>query len=118
MHLVLDDPKKVTTWEIFDQIHGLILKDQRISPKSIAEQRGISRERLYKDSSLAIRGSVLREVAPKIKIHHPDPSTERNIKTVRQLEQTFESQCTMLKGRKQQLTSQCFCKGKKHTKKY
>jgi len=35
-------PKAVTTPEIIDQIHELILKDRRISAKSIAEQLGIS----------------------------------------------------------------------------
>ena len=39
-------PKTVTTAEIIDQIHELILEDRRISPKSIAEQLGISRERV------------------------------------------------------------------------
>jgi len=34
----------VTTPEIIDQIHELILEDRRISVKSIAEQLGISRE--------------------------------------------------------------------------
>jgi len=34
-------PKPVTTPEIFDQIHELILEDPRISAKSIAEQLGI-----------------------------------------------------------------------------
>jgi len=37
-------PKTVTTQEIIDQIHELILDDRRISAKSIAEQLGISRE--------------------------------------------------------------------------
>jgi len=36
--------KSVTTLEIIDQIHELILEDHRISAKSIAEQLGISRE--------------------------------------------------------------------------
>jgi len=36
----------VTTPEIIDQIHQLILEDRRISAKSIAEQLGISRERV------------------------------------------------------------------------
>ena len=36
--------KTVTTPEIIDQIHDLILEDPRISAKSIAEQLGISRE--------------------------------------------------------------------------
>jgi len=37
-------PKTVTTLEIIDQIHELILEDRRISAKSIAEQLGISHE--------------------------------------------------------------------------
>ena len=37
-------PKTVTTPEISDHIHELILGDRRISTKSIAEQLGISRE--------------------------------------------------------------------------
>jgi len=36
----------VTTPEIIDQIHEIILEDRRISAKSIAEQLGISRERV------------------------------------------------------------------------
>jgi len=36
----------VTTPEIIDQIHELILEDRQISAKSIAEQIGISRERV------------------------------------------------------------------------
>ena len=39
-------PKTVTTPEVIDQIHELILEDRRISAKSIAEQLGISRERV------------------------------------------------------------------------
>ena len=45
-------PKTVTTPEIIDQIHELILEDRRISAKSIAEQLGISRERI---------GSIIHE---------------------------------------------------------
>ena len=37
-------PKTVTTPEIIDQIHELILEDRRISAKSTAEQLGISHE--------------------------------------------------------------------------
>ena len=37
-------PKTVTTPEIIDHIHQLILEDSRILAKSIAEQLGISRE--------------------------------------------------------------------------
>jgi len=39
-------PKTVTTPEIVDQIHELILENRRISAKSIAEQLGTSRERV------------------------------------------------------------------------
>ena len=45
-------PKKVTTQEIIDQIHELILEDRQISAKSIAERLGISRERV---------GSIIHE---------------------------------------------------------
>jgi len=44
--------KTVTTPEIIDQIHELILEDCRISAKSIVEQLGISRERV---------GSIIHE---------------------------------------------------------
>jgi len=37
-------PKTMSTQEIIDQIHEIILEDRRISAKSIAEQLGISRE--------------------------------------------------------------------------
>ena len=39
-------PKTVTTPEIIDQIHELILEHRRISAKLIAEQLGISSERV------------------------------------------------------------------------
>ena len=42
----------MTTPEIIDQIHELILEDRRISVKSIGEQLGISRERV---------GSIIHE---------------------------------------------------------
>jgi len=42
----LGRPKTVTTPEIIDQIHELILEDRRISAKSIFEQLGISHERI------------------------------------------------------------------------
>jgi len=44
--------KTMSTPEIIDQIHELILEDRRISAKSIAEQLGISRERV---------GSIIHE---------------------------------------------------------
>jgi len=44
--------KTVTTPEIIDQIHELILEDRRISAKSIAAQMEISRERV---------GSIIHE---------------------------------------------------------
>jgi len=42
----------VTTPEIIDQIHEVILEDHRILAKSVAEQLGISRERV---------GSIIHE---------------------------------------------------------
>jgi len=39
-------PKTLTTPEIIDQIHELILEDRRILAKSITEQLDISRERV------------------------------------------------------------------------
>jgi len=48
----LKRPKTVTTLEIIDKIHKLILEDRRISAKSIAEQLGISHERV---------GSIINE---------------------------------------------------------
>ena len=45
-------PKTVTTPEIIKEIHELILEDHRISAKSIAEQLGISHERV---------GSIIHE---------------------------------------------------------
>jgi len=45
-------PKTVTTPEIIDQIHELILEERRISSKSIGEQLGISLERV---------GSIIHE---------------------------------------------------------
>jgi len=49
-------PKTVTTTEIIDQIHELILEDPRISAKSIAEQLSISHERvgpiIHEDSDM------------------------------------------------------------------
>jgi len=44
--------KTVITPEMIDQIHELIMEDHRISAKSIAEQLGISRERV---------GSIIHE---------------------------------------------------------
>ena len=45
-------PKTVTTPEVIDQIHELILEDHQISAKSIAEQLGISHEQV---------GSIIHE---------------------------------------------------------
>ena len=45
-------PKTVTTPEIVDEIHELILEDSRILAKSVAEQLGISRKRV---------GSIIHE---------------------------------------------------------
>ena len=59
MHLAQDDPKTLTTPEIIEQIHELILEEHRISAKSIAAQLGFSRERV---------GSIIRKDLDKRKI--------------------------------------------------
>jgi len=52
-------PKAVTAPEIIDQIHELILENRRISANSIAEQLGVSRERV---------GSIIHEDLDKRKL--------------------------------------------------
>jgi len=52
-------PKTVTTEKFIDQIHDLIFEDRQISAKSIAEQLGISRERV---------GSIIHEDFDKRKL--------------------------------------------------
>jgi len=54
-------------------------------------------------------------------MNSPGPSVDSSIIIVRQLEQVSEPYRMMfeeLKDRKKQLPSQCFCRGKKNTKKY
>ena len=53
-------PKTVTTPEIIDQIHQLILEDRRISAKSTAEQLGISRAR---DGSIILEDMDMRKLS-------------------------------------------------------
>jgi len=55
-------PKTVTTPEISDQIHKLILEDRRTLAKSIAEQLGISRER---DGSIIHEDLDMQKVSAK-----------------------------------------------------
>jgi len=55
-------PKTVTTPEIIDQIHEIILEDRRISAKPIAEQLGISRER---DGSIIYEDLDMRKLPAK-----------------------------------------------------
>jgi len=55
-------PKTVSTWEIIDQIHELILEDRRILAKSIAEQLGISRERV---GSIILEDLDMRKLSAK-----------------------------------------------------
>jgi len=52
----------VTTPKIIDQIHELILEDHRISAKSVAEQLGISRERV---GSIIHEDLVLQKLSAK-----------------------------------------------------
>jgi len=55
-------PNTLTTPEIIDQIHELILENRRISAKSIAEQLGISRERV---GSISHEDLDMRKLSPK-----------------------------------------------------
>jgi len=55
-------PKTVTTPEIIDQIHELILEGRWISAKSIAEQMGISRERV---GSIILEDLYMRKLSAK-----------------------------------------------------
>jgi len=69
-------PKTVTTPEIIDQIHELILEDRLISAKSIAEQLGISCEWvgsiIHEDLDM---WEALREVHPEMPEHGSKMST-------------------------------------------
>jgi len=56
-------PKTVTTPEIIDQIHELILEDRRILAKSIAEQLGISHEQV---GSIIHEGLDLRKLSANV----------------------------------------------------
>ena len=59
--------KTVTTPEIIDHIHELIFEDHRISAKPIAEQLGISRERVGPNHSWRCgHADALREVDPEL----------------------------------------------------
>ena len=52
----------MTTPEIIDQIHEIILEDRRILAKSIAEQLGISRERV---GSITLEDLDMRKLSAK-----------------------------------------------------
>ena len=73
----------MTTPEIIDQIHELILEDRRISAKSIAEQLGISRKRVGSiirddlDTRFVIHGVQYGTVVNSVN-NKSDPSTLRN----------------------------------------
>jgi hypothetical protein len=61
------------------------------------------------------------KVGPRIKIHHSDPSVERNTKIFQQIKQVFEPYHMVfqgVRGWEEQFPSQCFCKKKKHKKYY
>ena len=67
----------MTTLEIIDQIHELILEDCQISAKSIAEQLGISRERVGSIHHPGRFGhaEALREVGPEMPERESKTST-------------------------------------------
>jgi hypothetical protein len=65
--------------------------------------------------------SQIRRFATRIRIQYTNPSMDRSIEIVRQLEQVFQPHRTMFeefKEEKKQLPTQCFCKEKTDTKKY
>jgi len=66
----------VTTPEIIDQIHELILEDRRNSAKSIAERLGISRERV---GSIIHEDLDMRKLSAKwvLKFLKPDQKRQR-----------------------------------------
>jgi len=66
--------KTVTTQEIIDQIHELILEDRRISAKSIAEQLGNSRERV---GSIIHEDLDMRKFAAKWVLKCPNADRKR-----------------------------------------
>jgi hypothetical protein len=86
----------------------------------------ISASDLKLHSSVAFRGSYFAVsqfcgVAPRIKIYHSDPSTNRSIRIVRHLEQAFGPYPMMfmeLKEIKKHFPLHCVCKEKKNTKTY
>jgi len=63
----------VTTPQIIDPMHELILEDRRISAKSIAEQLGISRERV---------GSIIHEYLDMRKLSREMPERGSNTSRV------------------------------------
>jgi len=75
----------VTTPEIIDQIHELILEDHRILAKSIPEQLGISRE---KDGSIIHEDLDMRKLSAKwvLKCLNSDHKRQRCEKSEQLLE--------------------------------
>ena len=69
-------PKTVTSPEIIEAIHELILEDRRISAKSIVEQLGILRERVGVHHSWRFgHAEALREVGPEM----PEGGSEQSM---------------------------------------
>lgn len=61
---------------------------------------------------------ALLGVAPRISVHHTQPSMDRSIKIVGQIEDVFEPYRMMfkeLKRREKPLPSECFCKANTKT---
>jgi len=82
-------PKIVTTPEIIDQIHELILEDRRISAKSIAEQLGISRERV---GSVILEDLYMRKLTAKHPLVHGLPSKRTRVSAMRSAEAPARSE--------------------------
>jgi len=79
-------PKRVTNPEIIDQIHELILEDRRISAKSIAEQLGISCERV---GSIVHEDLDMRKLSAKWVPKCLNADQKRRCQTSEQLSEFF-----------------------------
>ena len=73
-------PKTVTTLDIIDQIDELILEECRISAKSIADQLGISRERV---GSIILEDLDIRKLSAKWVLKCPNADEKHRLSNFR-----------------------------------
>ena len=83
----------MTTLENIDQIHQLISEDRRISAKSIAEQLGISRERvgsiIHEDLGMRKRRQSNNQWSGGIAAHHAPKNSECKLRWKRSAAETW-----------------------------